>query len=373
MAARKCILAVLNSDARCHGGEIPFDDTASECSSSACSSSTSGSRDVDADQLDQTYRAIFEKRFSFFDSKFPSLADVTDLLSKSGLKQELLERFARRFIASWRMSRERHVLSTNVDASALIGTLGLRLLRPLAVIKLAESMPIPTTRCEKRATKQRKATKHDEWLVNRIRDQMWPGLVVRNSVGSMGHGVCTTKPFLKGEVVCDYNGLVLQGQAARDYIKRADNDTSIDTSYMYTFKCQDIACVIDCLDEIAYDGMIGRYINHAVTPNLISKPMMISGVLVMVFFAVGDILAGADLSFNYGDRSQSAPDWMHEPTGVKTTKPTRKRKPLFDDAPSTSKLSRTEGRIPPMWADPVSLRENNAAKKAFINKHFKHA
>ena len=336
MAARKCILAVLNSDAPCHGGEIPFDDTASECSSSACSSSTYGSRDVDADQLDQTYRAIFEKRFSSFDGKFPPLADVTDLLSKSSLKQELLERFARRFIASWRMSRERHVLSeyfasvptgpsTNADASALIVTLGLRLLHPLAVIKLAESMPIPTTRCEKRATKQRKATKHDEWLVNRIRDQMWPGLVVRNSVGSMGHGVCTTKPFLKGEVVCDYNGLVLQGQAARDYIKRADNDTSIDTSYMYTFKCQDIACVIDCLDEIAYGGMIGRYINHAVTPNFISKPMMISGVPVMVFLAVGDILAGADLSFNYGDRSQSAPDWIHEPTGMKTTKPTRKR------------------------------------------------
>ena len=383
MAARKCMMAVLNSDAPCHGGETPFDDSASESSSSACSSSAYGSHDVDVDQLDQTYRAIFENRFNSFDSEVPSLADVTGLLSKAGLKQELVERFSRRFIASWMMSRERHVLSeyfasvptrpsTKADASALIGTLGLRLLRPLAVIKLAKSMPIPTTRCEKRATKQKQATNHDEWLVNRIRDQIWPGLVVRDSVASMGRGVCTTKPFLKGEVVCDYNGMVLQGQAARDYIKRADNDTSIDTSYMYTFKCQDVACVIDCLDEIAYGGMIGRYINHAVTPNLISKPMMISGVPVMVFVAASDILAGADLSFNYGDRSQSAPEWMHDPTGVKT-KPTRKRKPLSDDAPSTSKVSRTDGRIPPMWADPVSLRENNAAKKAFINKHFKHA
>ena len=350
MAARQSMLAVVNADGPAVGGAVG----SRECHVDASSSSRFHS---EADRLDTIYRAIFDARFNDFHSDVPSLSIATDLLRKSGLKPDLLVRFAQRYIAAWRTSRERlsvteHLQSvttrpsTNAQARALIETLGLRRMRPGAVLNMAKSMPIPTTRREKQATQQRKSTDSDACLRARVVDQKWPGLVVRDSVGSMGRGVCTTKPFRKGELVCDYNGLVMQGQEARAYIRRSNDDTSIDTSYMYTFKCQDVACVIDVIDEDAYGHMIGRYINHSVTPNLVSKPMFLDGKPVMLFLAAEDILAGTDLSFHYGDRSQSAPEWMHTPTEGKTTR-TSKRRPAQCVVQSSSTSHSKEGQIPP--------------------------
>ena len=76
----------------CHVEKPVVDDTASECSSS--------SLDSEADRLDTIYRAIFDTHFSDFHSDVPSLSAVTDLLRKFGLKPDLLERFAQRYIHS---------------------------------------------------------------------------------------------------------------------------------------------------------------------------------------------------------------------------------------------------------------------------------
>ena len=53
----------------------------------------------------------------------------------------------------------------------------------------------------------------------------------------MGKGVVCTKVFQRVDLLCDYNGLLLEGDEASAYLKRSEMMQYCDTSYLFKFKC----------------------------------------------------------------------------------------------------------------------------------------
>ena len=340
--ARNSILKLTNSDGGPSSDPTPDaaqpeqDALASETEvSDECTSVTSGVSPVSAECCQSEYKDAFCLAFpTKSGNTVPSLRDVKSVLCKEGLDPLLTEKFAKRYIARWRIDNESSQVqehlntisaterpSNTADALKLLSYLGCSRVRASTVVSMAKKLPVTESRIEQKAKRQREVEANDEWLPSRIEDQQWPGLMVY-STDDMGKGVKTSKPFKRGDIICDYNGLKLKGLDARNYIRKASKDINIDTSYMYQFKCSDVACVVDSLDD-KYSHMIGRNINHSRNPNLISKPKLICGNPSLLFIADMDIPAGTELRFDYGDRSSSVPEWLKD----KRTQPSSSARP----------------------------------------------
>ena len=95
---------------------------------------------------------------------------------------------------------------------------------------------------------EQKAITDDALLSDCITDQLWAGVLVADEPG-VGKGVVCTKVFERGALLCDYIGLLLEGDKASPYS---------DTSYLFKFKCWEKLCMVDSLDSDLYGHSRGR-------------------------------------------------------------------------------------------------------------------
>uniref|UniRef100_A0A915D310 ADP-ribosylation factor 1-like 2 n=1 Tax=Ditylenchus dipsaci TaxID=166011 RepID=A0A915D310_9BILA len=101
-------------------------------------------------------------------------------------------------------------------------------------------------------------------------------------------GVRTMKRIGKNVYVCEYAGILTK-----------DNDDVQEDSYIFTLNCKGKAFMINWLL-----GNVARFINHSCDPNLVALvgiygPREIPRLLL---FSIRTILAGEELSINYGDK-----------------------------------------------------------------------
>ena len=85
----------------------------------------------------------------------------------------------------------------------------------------------------------------------------WPGLVVAPTLPGRGRGVLTTRPFHQGEVVCHYNGDLVDDATGR---QRYAADQS-EMGYMYTFRHKGRTLWLDATEECLIGP--GRLLNHS--------------------------------------------------------------------------------------------------------------
>ncbi|XP_072563136.1 uncharacterized protein [Paramormyrops kingsleyae] len=127
-----------------------------------------------------------------------------------------------------------------------------------------------------------------------IHNQKWKGLVVMDIAGK-GKGVCATRQFQAGEVVCDYHGPVVtatEGQRIHSSTKEEES------GYMFFFRNShksECAC---------HPGIqpFGRLINHShkkanLRPRLYSPA--VGGQDVILLLALNRINVGEELLFDY--------------------------------------------------------------------------
>ncbi|XP_071210909.1 uncharacterized protein [Salvelinus alpinus] len=139
-----------------------------------------------------------------------------------------------------------------------------------------------------------------------VKSQKWKGLYIASDPDK-GQKVMTTRPFAKGEVVCDYHGLPLSGKQGKELLEATEND---EMGFLYFYKessgktyCIDAKTVpCPCHPEM---DTIGRRINHS------RKRSNIKGQLqqleedgnvwkIILFIALRDIQVQQELLFDYG-------------------------------------------------------------------------
>ena len=86
---------------------------------------------------------------------------------------------------------------------------------------------------------------------------IWPGLVVAPDLPGRGRGVITTRHFSATEVVCHYNGELLDDATGKERYSVEANATG---GYMYTFRHRGRTLWIDATEERLGPG---RLINHS--------------------------------------------------------------------------------------------------------------
>ena len=114
--------------------------------------------------------------------------------------------------------------ATNDEATKLIKKkLGLKYTSPAqALMVVCEAPPPMESRGQLRARKKQKAIADDAILSDNITDQLWPGMLVAD-IPDVGKGVVCTKVLQRGNLLCDYNSLLLEGDNASAYLKRSRN------------------------------------------------------------------------------------------------------------------------------------------------------
>ena len=78
------------------------------------------------------------------------------------------------------------------------------------------------SRGQLRARKKQKAIADDAILSDHITDQLWPGMLLTNVPG-LGKGLFVQNYSRGGDLLCDYNGHLLEGDEASAYLKRNES------------------------------------------------------------------------------------------------------------------------------------------------------
>lgn len=142
----------------------------------------------------------------------------------------------------------------------------------------------------------------------------WPSLVIR-SFSQRGCGLIATTELEMGTIVCHYEGQILSGREATDYIKDQEADKSQDSSYLLGWKVDSGRGrqVQLCIDGKADDASQGRLINHSnCHANVKRVSLTINQALYCCFQVCDPIYPGDELLYDYGQRSQGGvhPDWL---------------------------------------------------------------
>jgi len=118
-----------------------------------------------------------------------------------------------------------------------------------------------------------------------------------------GRGIVTSRPFVKGEFVVEYAGDLIDIGTAKDLEAKYSMDTS-KGCYMYYFKHKGKQY---CIDATSESGRYGRLLNHSrVTPNCVTKVVMLGDTPRLILVARHDIERGTELLYDYGDRSKES-------------------------------------------------------------------
>jgi len=122
-------------------------------------------------------------------------------------------------------------------------------------------------------------------------------------IENKGRGIKAVKTFDKGDFVVEYAGDLIDIGTAKDLETKYSMDAS-KGCYMYYFKHKGKQYCIDGTEE---SGRYGRLLNHSrVTPNCITKVVMIKDVPRLILVAKQSISPGEELLYDYGDRSKES-------------------------------------------------------------------
>ncbi|XP_056408789.1 uncharacterized protein LOC130316816 [Hyla sarda] len=142
-----------------------------------------------------------------------------------------------------------------------------------------------------------------------IDSQEWPGLVAVEDKKTGGHSLKTSRVFQKGEIVCDYHGVLMDGKEAEELQKTLTDEKC------YSFFFQDKGkkmCInatnIPCLCHQDMLSTFGRLINHSCKrANLkpVVKHIKDGKQPVILFEAKRNLPPGTELLFDYGVRKNS--------------------------------------------------------------------
>lgn len=116
-----------------------------------------------------------------------------------------------------------------------------------------------------------------------------------------GWGVRSTRPFSKGEFICEYSGELISAEEAKDREARYALVPEVGC-YMYYFEFLGRKM---CVDATADNKRHGRLLNHSkINPNVVTKMVILDNVPYLCLVAGRDICKGEQLEYDYGDRSK---------------------------------------------------------------------
>lgn len=122
-------------------------------------------------------------------------------------------------------------------------------------------------------------------------------------IENKGRGIKAVRDFSKGEFVVEYAGDLIDIGTAKDLEAKYSMDTS-KGCYMYYFKHKGKQY---CIDATGESGRYGRLLNHSrVSPNCMTKVIMLGDTPRLILVAKSDIVAGTELLYDYGDRSKES-------------------------------------------------------------------
>jgi len=122
-------------------------------------------------------------------------------------------------------------------------------------------------------------------------------------IENKGRGIKAVKNFNKGDFVVEYAGDLIDIGTAKDLETRYSMDAT-KGCYMYYFKHKGKQY---CIDATSESGRFGRLVNHSrVSPNCITKVVMIEDVPRLILVAKHAIESGEELLYDYGDRSKES-------------------------------------------------------------------
>ncbi len=126
-----------------------------------------------------------------------------------------------------------------------------------------------------------------------------PGLEIREV--AEGRGVFATQDFTKGQLVCNYGGILLD----EDYVKNQLIDDDEKNKYLVEMtekKCDDWVTLYLNHDETT--SSMGKFINHSrIHANITYRVYVRKNLdLDVVFFAKCAISEGTELLWNYGNK-----------------------------------------------------------------------
>jgi [histone H3]-lysine36 N-dimethyltransferase SETMAR len=124
--------------------------------------------------------------------------------------------------------------------------------------------------------------------------------------GPRGLGVRSLDPVAKGQFICEYAGeLISAASAGRRYKYRGSSPNyilALCESFGSSHKTR-----VTYIDA-TYVGNVGRLLNHSCNPNLTMIPVRIcNDIPVVAFFALVDIAACVELTYDYSGGSETEP------------------------------------------------------------------
>ena len=109
--------------------------------------------------------------------------------------------------------------------------------------------------------------------------------------GRKGHGLFTKQALRKGQFIIEYIGEVLHEDEYRSRKARYDEDGRRHYYFMTLSSSETI--------DAAERGNAGRFLNHSCDPNCETQKWMVNGELCIGIYALTDIDAGDELTFDY--------------------------------------------------------------------------
>ncbi|XP_044129685.1 histone-lysine N-methyltransferase set-1-like [Bufo gargarizans] len=149
----------------------------------------------------------------------------------------------------------------------------------------------------------------------KVASQDWDGLVAVEDQAKGGFTLKTARVFKKGDLVCDYHGVLMDGKEGEE-VQRSITDGKC---YIYFFRHQEKRMCVnatkapcDCHPDMS--STFGRLINHSrKRANL--KPLVKctpeGRVPVILFEAMKDLSPGTELFFDYGVRRRTYGEAAH--------------------------------------------------------------
>ena len=109
--------------------------------------------------------------------------------------------------------------------------------------------------------------------------------------GRKGHGLFTKQPLRKKEFIIEYIGEVLHEDVYRARKQRYEEEGRRHYYFMTLSSSETI--------DAAERGNAGRFLNHSCEPNCETQKWMVNGELCIGIFALRDVAAGEELTFDY--------------------------------------------------------------------------
>ncbi|XP_078421729.1 histone-lysine N-methyltransferase NSD3 isoform X2 [Cetorhinus maximus] len=106
-----------------------------------------------------------------------------------------------------------------------------------------------------------------------------------------GWGLCTKVDIKKGQFVTEYVGELIDEEECRNRIKHA-HESNVTNFYLLTL-------TKDRIIDAGPKGNYSRFMNHSCNPNCETQKWMVNGDTRVGLFALCDVRAGSELTFNY--------------------------------------------------------------------------